>query len=385
MEKSDNRILTTHVGSLPRVPALRELLKEREKSSQEISSELRDLIENAVSMAVDKQLESGIDIGNNGEQPRVGFSTYVTARMEGFGGESPRPESLDLKEYPDYRELLKNKRRTSSRINVTATARAAIKYNDLSEAADECDQFLRLTAEKAKSFTEQFMTAASPGIIATTMMNKHYDSHENYLSALAQEMRKEYELIHSRGLLLQLDCPDLAMERSRFFQDLTLKEFQNRVELHIDAINQAIQNIPKERIRLHVCWGNTDSPHVHDVPLKDILPLLYKADVGALSLELANPRHQHEYKLFKSHPLPPSMLLLPGIIDSTINYVEHPQVVADRICQVVDSVGDRSRVIASTDCGFGTFSGSEAVAATVVWSKLDALTEGAAIASKQLW
>ena len=375
MEKSDHRILTTHVGSLPRVPELRELLKEREKSPQAISSELGDLIENAVSMAVDKQLESGIDIGNNGEQPRVGFSTYVTARMEGFGGESPRPESLDLKDYPDYRELLKSKRRTSSRINVTATARAAIKYNDLSEAANECALFLRLPTE----------TAASPGIIATTMMNKHYDSHENYLSALAQEMRKEYELIHSRGLLLQLDCPDLAMERSRFFQDLTLKEFQSRVELHIDAINQATQNIPKDRIRLHVCWGNTDSPHVHDVPLKDILPLLYKAEVGALSLELANPRHQHEYKLFESHPLPPSMLLLPGVIDSTINYVEHPQVVADRICQVVASVGDRSRVIASPDCGFGTFSGSEAVASTVVWSKLSALTEGAVIASQQLW
>ncbi len=385
MKKSDNRILTTHVGSLPRVPELRELLKEREKTSGAMSTRLQTLIETNVSEAISKQLQAGIDVGNNGEQPRVGFSTYVTARMEGFGGEYPRPTSLDLRDFPDYKKLLEFKRKSSSRVNVTASVESEIKYHNLSESTQECEQFLRLSNNTSASFTDRFMTAASPGIIATTMMNKYYDSHENYVTALAREMRKEYELIHDHGLILQLDCPDLAMERSRFFQDLSIKEFQDKVSMHIQAINDAVVNIPPEYIRLHVCWGNTDSPHIHDVPLQDILPLLYEAKVGALSLELANPRHQHEYKLFKMHPLPSSMLLIPGVIDSTINYVEHPEVVADRICQIAESVGDRTRIIASTDCGFGTFSGTEAVATSVVWAKLRVLADGAELASQRLW
>ena len=195
--------------------------------------------------------------------------------------------------------------------------------------------------------------------------------------ALARQMQREYEFIHSRGFTLQLDCPDLAMERTRYFQNDSLERFQEIVALHIDAINLAIANIPSEHIRLHVCWGNYDGPHVHDVPLEAILPLLYQAKVGALSIELANPRHQHEYKVFKRYPLPEHMLFMPGVIDSTTNYVEHPEVVADRICQAVEAVGDRSRVIASTDCGFGTFAGSEMVAESVVWVKLRALREGA--------
>ncbi|MBI4609576.1 MAG: methionine synthase, partial [Candidatus Rokubacteria bacterium] len=213
----------------------------------------------------------------------------------------------------------------------------------------------------------------------------YYDSHERYVMALAREMRKEYELIHGCGLLLQLDCPDLAMERTRFFQDEPLERFLQVVELHIEALNRAIANIPPERVRQHVCWGNYDGPHVHDVPLEAVLPLFYRARVGALSLPFANPRHQHEYRVLKRHPLPESMLLLPGVIDSTTNYVEHSEVVADRICQAVEAVGDRSRVIASTDCGFGTFAGSENVAENVVWAKLRALTEGAAIATARLW
>jgi 5-methyltetrahydropteroyltriglutamate--homocysteine methyltransferase len=203
--------------------------------------------------------------------------------------------------------------------------------------------------------------------------------------ALAVQMRKEYEFIHSRGLLLQLDCPDLAMERTRLFQNESLERFQEIVAMHIDAINVAIAHIPPERIRLHVCWGNNDGPHIYDVPLEAILPILYRAKVGALSIELANPRHQHEYKVFRRYPLPDSMLFLPGVIDSTTNFVEHPEVVADRICQVVEAVGDRSRVIASVDCGFGTFAGSELVAESVVWEKLRALKAGAILATKRLW
>jgi 5-methyltetrahydropteroyltriglutamate--homocysteine methyltransferase len=203
--------------------------------------------------------------------------------------------------------------------------------------------------------------------------------------ALAREMQKEYELIHARGLLLQLDCPDLAMERTRLFQHESLDRFLQVVETHIEAINRATAKIPADRIRLHVCWGNYDGPHTSDVPLEAILPLLYRARVGALSLELANPRHAHEYKVIRRHPLPDAMLFLPGVIDSTTNFVEHPEVVADRICQAVDAVGAASRVIASVDCGFGTFAGSELVAESVVWAKLSALKDGAALASARLW
>jgi len=222
-------------------------------------------------------------------------------------------------------------------------------------------------------------------VIATILLSAHYRSHEEYVLALAREMRKEYALIHARGLILQVDCPDLAMERTRFFQHDPLDRFQRAVELHVDAINRAVAEIPPDRIRLHVCWGNYDGPHTHDVPLEAVLPILYRARVGALSIPLANPRHQHEYKVVKRQPPPDGMLFLPGVIDTTTNYVEHPEVVADRIAQAVEAVGDRQRVIASTDCGFGTFAGSEAVAHSVVWAKLAALTEGAALATRRLW
>jgi 5-methyltetrahydropteroyltriglutamate--homocysteine methyltransferase len=361
MQRSEERILTTHVGSLPRHPKLRDLLVRQERGEAIDLGELDGEVEAAVQRAVHKQVEVGIDIGNDGEQPRVGFSTYVARRMQGFGGESRRPPARDMVDFPDYAAMLESRRRASGRISNAPQAVADVRYTDLSEAAKECDLFLRSTQTLPRPFTEGFMTAASPGIIATTMLNAYYDSHERYVFALAEQMRREYELIHSRGLLLQLDCPDLAMERTRLFQNDSLERFQEIVATHIDAINLAVANIPPERIRLHVCWGNNDSPHIYDVPLEAILPILYRANVGALSLELANPRHQHEYKVFKRHPLPESMLFLPGVIDSTTNFVEHPEVVADRICQAVEAIGDRSRVIAGVDCGFGTFAGSELV------------------------
>ena len=385
MQKSDQRILTTHVGSLPRVPALRDLLKQREEGVPIDNNVLKSETNAAVSRIVEGQLEAGIDIGNNGEQPRVGFSTYVATRMEGFGGESPRPLSLDAEQFPDHASMLNEQRKLSSRVNVTHRAETEVRYVDLTEAEEECNQFIEISDKADGDFVERFMTAASPGIVATTMMNHYYDSHQEYIDALAHGMKHEYELIHSRGLLLQIDCPDLAMERTRFFKDKTVSEFQDMVHMHIDAINRSVTNIPADRIRLHVCWGNTNSPHIHDIPLETILPILYEAKVGALSIELANPRHQHEYKVFKSHPMPESMILLPGVIDSTTNYVEHPEVIADRITQVVEAVGDRTRVIASVDCGFGTFAGSEAVAPSVVWSKLSSLREGAQLATSRLW
>jgi 5-methyltetrahydropteroyltriglutamate--homocysteine methyltransferase len=385
MRRSEERILTTHVGSLPRPPKLRDLLVRQDRGEVIDEADLGREVETAVEHVVRKQLEVGIDIGNDGEQPRVGFSTYVSRRMQGFGGESRRPPAREMAEFPDYAAMLELRRRGGARINNAPQVMADVRYTDLSEAAAECDLFLRLTTNMPRSFTEYFMTAASPGIIATTMLNAYYDSHERYVFALAEQMRKEYELIHARGLLLQLDCPDLAMERTRLFQHDSLERFQEVVATHIDAINLAVANIPPDRIRLHVCWGNNDSPHIYDVPLEAILPILYRANVGALSVELANPRHQHEYKVLKRHPPPDSMLLLPGVIDSTTNFVEHPEVVADRICQAVEAVGDRSRVIASVDCGFGTFAGSELVAASVVWAKLQTLKEGAVLATKRLW
>jgi 5-methyltetrahydropteroyltriglutamate--homocysteine methyltransferase len=381
---SGDRILVTHVGSLPRRPALRDLLVRHERGEPVDEGELARQVDAAVEAAVDRQLEVGIDIGNDGEQGRPGFATYMTGRMRGFGGESRRPPARDLVDFPDYAALLAARRASAARIANAPRAVAEVEYVDLGEVARDCERLLRCTDARPQAFADRFMTAASPGIIATVHLNAHYDSHARYIRALAREMRKEYELIHARGLLLQIDAPDLAMERTRLFQDEPLDRFLAIVETHIDAINEATASIPPDRMRLHVCWGNYDGPHVHDVPLEAILPLLYRARVGGLSIELANPRHQHEYRVLRRHPLPATMRLLPGVIDSTTNIVEHPEVVADRVTQAVEAVGDPRRVIASVDCGFGTFAGSEMVAESVVWAKLRALAEGARLATARL-
>ena len=385
MRRSETRILTTHVGSLPRPPALRDLLVRQDRGEAVEAAALEREVAAALARVITGQLEAGVDVGNNGEQPRAGFSTYVAARMKGFGGTSRRELAQDLIDFPDYAEMLARRRRDAARIGDAPQAIAEIDYADLGPAARECDLFLRETETRPRQFVERFMTAASPGVIATVLLSAHYASHEQYVMALAREMQKEYELIHARGLLLQVDCPDLAMERARFFRRDSLERFLQMVELHVEAINRATAAIPPDRIRLHLCWGNYDGPHTHDVPLEAVLPIVARARVGALSLPLANPRHQHEYRVLRQHRLPDGMLLLPGVIDTTTNYVEHPEVVADRICAAVEAVGDRTRVIASTDCGFSTFAGSEMVAHDVVWAKLAALRDGAALASRRLW
>ena len=385
MQKSDERILTTHVGSLPRNPELTDLLIDQEQGKAIDTTALAHQSETAIQHVVDEQLKAGVDIINDGEQPRIGFQTYVPQRMRGFGGESKRPTPQDMAEFPDFAAMIQRRNMMRAKVFNAPQAIAEVEYDDLSAVQDECEMFLRCTDQTPGAFTERFMTAASPGIIATTMLNAYYDSHETYVLAVAEQMKKEYEYIHAQGMLLQLDAPDLAMERTFLFQDQTIVEFQKTIEIHIEAVNRATENIPVERIRLHICWGNYDGPHNHDVPLIDILPILYQAQVGALSIELANPRHQHEYKAFQQHPLPDSMLLIPGVIDSTTNYIEHPEIVADRICQVADAVGDRSRVLAGSDCGFGTFAGWEMVPESVVWAKLAACTEGARLASQRLW
>jgi 5-methyltetrahydropteroyltriglutamate--homocysteine methyltransferase len=383
--RSEQRILVTHVGSLPRPAPLRDLLVRQDRGESVDETALARETEAAIRHVVAGQLAAGVDVGNDGEMPRPGFSTYVAGRMRGFGGASTRRLARDLREHPDFEAMLAQRRRGAARITDAPQCVGEIEYADLGAAARECDLFLGATDGRAPGFAERFMTAASPGVIATILLSAHYRTHEDYIAALAREMRKEYALIHARGLVLQVDCPDLAMERSRFFQDDPLERFLAMVDLHVDAINQATDGIPAERIRLHVCWGNYDGPHTHDVPLEPLLPRLYRARVGALSLPLANPRHQHEYKVLKRKPPPAPMLLLPGVIDTTTNYVEHPEVVADRIVQAVEAVGDRTRVIASTDCGFGTFAGSENVAESVVWAKLRALREGADLATERLW
>jgi len=385
MQKSDFRILTTHVGSLPRNPTLSDLLIRQERGEQIDQVELNRQTEAAIRHVVRKQLEAGVDVGNDGEQPRVGFQTYVPQRMQGFGGESKRPTPQDMREFPDFVKIMQRRDVMRAKVFNAPQAIAEVRYEDLSGVQQECALAKRAMDAAPQQFTERFMTAASPGIICTTMLNAYYDTHERYVFAVAEQMRKEYEYIVAQGFVLQLDAPDLAMERTFLFQDQTIAEFQEIVETHIAAMNVAISNIPPERVRLHVCWGNYDGPHNHDVPLADILPILYQAKVGALSLEMSNPRHQHEYKVLKKLRVPDSLILIPGVIDSTTNYIEPAEVVADRIYQVVDAVGDRTRVIAGSDCGFGTFAGWEIVAESVVWAKLKACSDGAALATKRLW
>lgn len=385
MKKSDSRILTTHVGSLPRNPVLSELLIQQEQGEAVNLTELERASADAVQHVVQKQWEAGVDIGNDGEQPRIGFQTYVPQRMRGFGGESKRPIPQDMREFPDFMAIMQKRQMARAKVFNAPQAMSEVVYEDLSGVQKECTLFRYCLDQASQPFVEPFMTAASPGIICTTMLNAHYDSHERYVFAVAEQMRKEYEYIHAQGFVLQLDAPDLAMERTFLYQDNSTQEFQKIVEMHIAAMNHAIQNIPRDRVRLHVCWGNYDGPHNHDVPLADILPILYQAKVGALSLEMSNPRHQHEYPVFKQYKLPASMILIPGVIDSTTNYIEPAEVVANRICQVVDVVGDRSRVIAGSDCGFGTFAGWEMVAEGVVWAKLKACSDGARFATQRLW
>ena len=385
MLRSDSRILTTHVGSLPRPPARRDLLVRQDRGEPVEAAALDREVGAALARVITGQLEAGIDVGNNGEQPRAGFSTYVAGRMRGFGGTSRRELAQDLIDFPDYAELLARRRRDAARIADAPQAIAEIEYADLGPAVREIEQFVAETDGRPRRFAERFMTAASPGVIATILLSAHYGSHEQYITALAREMRKEYELIHARGLVLQLDCPDLAMERARFFRRDSLERFLQMVELHVEAINRAIAAIPPDRIRLHLCWGNYDGPHTHDVPLEAVLPIVTRARVGALSLPLANPRHQHEVRVLARLRPPDSMLILPGVIDTTTNYVEHPEVVADRLELVATALGDPSRVLAATDCGFDTAAGFSPVADDVAWAKLAALRAGADLASARLF
>ena len=382
---SRDRILTTHVGSLPRNEKLSDLLMAQEEEKSYDAKLLADEMDKAVRHVVTEQMNAGIDIGNDGEQCRIGFQTYVPQRMSGFAGVSKRRRGREFEEFPELLAYLMRRfpQQTKGQ-HAAPEAQQDIKYRDLKPITEETARFNRIAGELG-AFSERFMTAASPGIISTTMLNAHYDSHDAYLDALAREMGKEYQAVHKAGMILQIDAPDLAMDRTMMYRDLSDSDFVKRCERHVAAINKGIVGIPRDRVRLHVCYGNWEGPHIHDIPLEKILPALYAAKVGALTIEFSNPRHAHEYAAFKKHPLPKDMILIPGVVETTSNFVEHPEVVARRIEEAVAAVGDRERVIASTDCGFGTFTKREWVIEPVVWLKLKSIRQGADIASARLW
>jgi len=384
MQHSESRILTTHAGSLPRPRSLVDLQLRMSRGGAVDPAALAAAEEQAVRRALEFQLECGIDIGNDGEQPRESFVTYVRHRMSGFGGESRRPPVQDMVAYPTFRELA----HSHSRVNLLAApprAIGAVRYVDRGPLEKEFAAYRRILAEQPMRFAETFWTAPSPGIVASAMQNDFYPSLADYMHAVADALRTEYEAIVAQGMVLQIDGPDLAMERHRLFADRPLAEFLEFVDLTVAAINRALANVPRDRVRLHVCWGNYEGPHVFDVPLDDLLPHLYQARVGALVLSMANPRHAHEYRSLIRNPLPKDWVLVAGVIDTTTNYVEHPEVVADRIELAVRAVGDPHRVLAGTDCGFDTSSGFGQVAEELVWEKLRALRDGAALATRRIF
>ncbi len=380
MLRSEDGILTTHAGSLPRPIALAELHGRRSRGEEVDAAALQRAVQDATAAVVAAQVDVGIDIGNDGEQARESFVTYVQHRMTGFGGVSQRPLMQDLLDHPAFLDLV-IPRHLRRQVNLMAAPAAvsAVEYRDTSEIDAEC----ALVA--GAPFAETFMTAASPGIVAAAMENRHYPSMDQYVGAVADALAVEYRAIVGRGLLLQIDAPDLALERHTLFAQRPLTDFLAWVELVIGAINGALTGIEPGRVRLHVCWGNYEGPHSLDVPLADILPLLYEAHVSALVISMANPRHAHEYRCFERHPLPDDKLLVAGVIDTTTNYVEHPEVVADRLVRVAGAVGDARRVIAGTDCGFDTSAGIGDIAPSVVWEKLRALRAGADLATRRLW
>lgn len=385
MKHSADRILTTHAGSLPRTPALTKLMVALFKRQPVDASDLARETAESTRRAVRRQAGAGVDVGNNGEQARESFFTYVQHRLTGYAGESNRPTMRDITAYPTFLQLkLPEYARDMVSLVRAPKAVGEVRHATLDPLREECDGYEQVLAEIAPPFAESFMTAASPGIVAAAMLNEHYYSYEDYVFAVAEALRPEYEHIVARGFVLQVDCPDLAMERHTSYADLPLSEFLRFVETNVEALNRALDGLPRDRVRMHVCWGNYEAPHHLDVPMDDILPLLYRAHAGAFMLPFANPRHAHEWRALQRHPLPDGALIVAGVIDTTTNYIEHPEVAADRIENVARAVGDPARVLAGTDCGFDTAAGFGDVAEEVVWEKLKALRAGADIASERL-
>jgi 5-methyltetrahydropteroyltriglutamate--homocysteine methyltransferase len=378
MKRSTDRILTTHTGSLPRSAGLLDDLLRRDRGEPVDADALATRVRAAVADSVRRQTEAGVAVVNDGEAGKIGYSTYVTERLEGFGGEADPPgPPPDMLEFPDYLA----RERDDGAGPAMPACDGPISYRDTD--AVRADIANLRAAVDGTGAAEAFLSAASPGVVAFFLADRHYGSHEEYLFAIADAMKVEYDEIHRAGLVLQLDCPDLAFTRHRIGAE-SLEDFRRFVALHVDAIDHATRDIPPEDLRMHVCWGNYEGPHHHDVPLRDIVDIVLGGRPSAISFEAANPRHAHEWRVFEDVKLPDGKVLVPGVIDSTTNYIEHPELVAQRIVRYAELVG-RESVIAGTDCGFASFAASGSVDPAIVWAKLGALAEGAALASRELW
>jgi 5-methyltetrahydropteroyltriglutamate--homocysteine methyltransferase len=388
MLTSKDRILTTHTGSLPRPAELTALYVRRSRGEAIDPGALDVAGKAAVHEVVAKQIAAGVDVGNNGEQQREAFFLYVRHRMSGFGGGWSRKVFADVTHYPAFSAWKAAHDAVNESISNTGGVPEAVgevRYLDRALVEAECQDFRTALDSAQGGFAERFMTAPSPGIIAAAMRNAWYDTEDAYLDALGRALQVEYETIVSHGFLLQIDAPDLAMERHLSYQDRPIGDFIDFVERVVARINRALTNIPRDRVRLHACWGNYEGPHDCDVALPEILPAIRQAKVGGFVLPFANPRHAHEYRCLTDLPLDNDQVIVAGVIDPLTNFVEHPEVVADRLEQVARAVGDPRRVLAGTDCGFDTSAGRGRVADDVVWAKLAAMAEGAKIATKRLF
>jgi len=381
MKRSESRILTTHTGSLPRSPELQELLRSRLDPKAGEAEEFRTGVDEGVADVVAKQVEIGIDVINDGEQGRVQYATYVKDRLTGFDGEQilrARPR-IDMMDFPEFA--------AQSGVSSSATipwpaCTGPIAWKD-KDAVQRDIQRLQAATSGVKS-EEVFITAASPGVIANFLVNEHYPSEEEYLYALADVMKDDYKAIVDSGLLLQIDCPDLAMTRVTQFSDLSQEQFIKIVEIHVEVLQYALAGLAPDRMRLHLCWGNTEGPHHYDVPLKEIINIVLKAPPLGISFEGANPRHAHEWKVWEDVKLPDGKVIIPGVLDTTTNFIEHPELIAERIVRYAGVVGKENMMVGS-DCGFGTSAWGRRVESRIAWAKLEAMVEGARLASQELW
>ena len=376
MKRSTDQILTTHTGSLPRPTELLEALQRRDRGETD-GSELAQQIRDAVGDVVRRQARAGVTVVNDGEAGKIGYSTYVKERLEGFGGVGGLGGMpADLLEFPEFAQ------RVMGELDFEMPACVGpVSYRELD--AVRADTANLKAAVAGADVEDAFLTAASPGVISVFLQNQHYATHEEYIGALADAMKVEYDEIHAAGLVVQLDCPDLAMTR-HMNPDESLEDFRRRAALHIEAINHATRDIPAEDMRMHLCWGNYEGPHHHDVPLRDIIDIVLDARPAAISFEAANPRHEHEWVVFEDVKLPDGKVLIPGVLDSTTNYVEHPELVSQRLVRYANLVG-RENVIAGSDCGFATFASFLPIDPGITWAKLHAMADGARLASAQLW
>jgi len=379
MRRSTDRILTTHVGSLPRSQAVADVLFARAGGHPDEPGAAA-IITKAVREVVRRQVDVGIDVVSDGEMSKIGYATYVSERLSGFDGDTPREPGQDLVEFPGLLKKLAERGATAKYRRPRCVGPVAVK--DTRPLATDLGNLK--SAALAASPVEAFMNAASPGVVALFQPNDFYPSADAYLEALAEALRTEYEAIVAAGFLLQIDAPDLGMGRHTMYRDRTEEEFTVLAARHIEVLNHALRNVPADRARMHVCWGNYEGPHHHDIPLARLLPVVLRAKPQALLFEAANPRHAHEWAAFKDLKLPEEKILIPGVISSTTNYIEHPLLVAERLERLASLVG-RERVIGGSDCGYGTFAGFGPVEPDIAYMKLGSLVEGARIASSRLW